>query len=394
MSHVDYGDHAAAVAAAAAGASGDKRDPRSVPRPRKSINQISVLEQVLARETKPKKSTVVELMRQTGLTYAEIRNWFRNQRLKYKMGRRNMPSLDPTGALQVAHMHGAPQGLQGLDGMAMPRAQDLMGGRLDKGKDNEAPVTPGKGDDKFRASAKFKRTKEEWITTFNEYPEGTKQRQELLRELIRGLSKEDRNMLQTFLRPRGPYRGSADATLSKSTQVDRSKEAWTEMERRFGASKTRENKYDPDPAAFFNINPAGMPGLGGGPSQMQNPGSPGGNDPARRQTVVGALDSDMLEGLKQMFSLHRDYLYEVARALNVTDIMRQEIEIAIRKDVKKELAIKQKQKQKEDKMRREKRKAADQLENQLVKQQRTMVQPAMATPMYQMPQLLGAGRLQ
>ena len=76
-------------------------------------------------------------------------------------------------------------------------------------------------------------------------------------------------------------RCSSDKNLSKTTILERAKNAWKELERMFGANKQKAQVEGCSDNLSLN------------------------------------LDRDMLEGLKSLFQAHRDYLYYLVKEMGI-----------------------------------------------------------------------------
>ena len=260
----------------------------------------------------------------TGLTYTEVCRWFRNQRIRSRpqsgdegkglksadggdgvgvhgtlhhpasVGSASGALAPPSGvgaagvgagvgaragtaaASAVSSVAGSSAGLAGAAGGGgagvLPEAHGdgslpiyMTGGLADFGEREEDKHV-------WRNTARFRRSRDNFMEIVTEFPKGSPEREQLLRDLVRCLGRSDREALQACLRPRGPYRGSADPQLKLTTTQERSKEArgrgstwgrgrarppdrrvgatdqgacashrlrssqmWAEMERRFGA---------------------------------------------------------------------------------------------------------------------------------------------------------------
>lgn len=181
-------------------------------------------------------------------------------------------------------------------------------------------VVDGKEDKVWRASSKFRRTRDTFLNIFSDFPKGSAEREQLIKDLVRIMGRADRDVMQTHMRPRGPYRGSADPALKMTTKQERAKEVWVDMERRFGAHGRMDDDENPSPVV----------------------------------TQANGLDANMIEGLKVLFKPHRDYLFAVARELEVTDMLKPEVET----ELKKKFAVKQQRRQELERQKRDKRKIA------------------------------------
>ena len=97
------------------------------------------------------------------------------------------------------------------------------------------------------------------------------------------MTAEDRRQFRQILEPRGPYVPTSDASISRSTLISRTKDAWKTLETTFGAAQGRVE------------------------GSLDNPKS--------------YLDPHMLAGLTAMFQFHRDYLITLTHDLGIAEII-------------------------------------------------------------------------
>jgi hypothetical protein len=183
----------------------------------------------------------------TGLTYAEVTRWFRNQRSRNKgvAGPSDMDSDGPglvddksgdrppaaaagAGAYDPGHgaHHLAAAAAAGAGAgtgapsssaeIAVPLYLNPNLGEAYETREEEKPPA--------RQTAQLRRARDMFLDVFTEFPRGSREREQLLRDLVRSLGRSDRESLLTLLRPRGPYRGSADPALRNITKLERARE--------------------------------------------------------------------------------------------------------------------------------------------------------------------------
>ncbi len=86
-------------------------------------------------------------------------------------------------------------------------------------QDEQDSAEEDEKDDKASAP-RFRQVRSLLTELYRAFPEG-KSRRELLREMCRHMAKADREYIYKLCARRGPYRGSSDRGLSKSTHMER-----------------------------------------------------------------------------------------------------------------------------------------------------------------------------
>ncbi|XP_063676184.1 uncharacterized protein LOC134812626 isoform X2 [Bolinopsis microptera] len=232
------------------------KKPTQVKKLRKSENQIEVLKNYFKANSKPGRENVAQLAAATGLKFLEVRNWFRNARLRNKEGSMNQQGM---GTKSEEDSCG--------------EVSSSTGSNLPINKSQEISMLWERLDNEERKNLLPK-----YLTTWEK---DSPERTEVIRALLKTLSTTERNFVHGAVKPRGPYRCSSDKNLSKTTILERAKNAWKELERMFGANKQKS------PVEGFQDN------------------------------LSLNLDRDMLEGLKSLFQAHRDYLFYLVKEMGI-----------------------------------------------------------------------------
>eukprot|EP00116_Pleurobrachia_bachei_P003484 sb/3463746/ len=224
---------------------------------RKSENQVEVLKRFFTTNAKPGRDKVREIAEATGLSFLEVRNWFRNARLRNKDDKNGGYTLKTDDCCDV---------VSSSTEDCMPLLVSMDDIR------EEMTRLWTKLDDEDRKSM--------LPTFFKVWDKDSPSRTEAIKSVLRCLSTTEKNYVHGAVKPRGPYRCSSDKNLSKTTILERAKTAWKELERIFGANKREKTSYQQD---CLQLN----------------------------------LDQDMLEGLKSLFQAHRDYLYYLVKNMGI-----------------------------------------------------------------------------
>ncbi|KAL5263877.1 hypothetical protein ACHWQZ_G005077 [Mnemiopsis leidyi] len=232
------------------------KKPAQVKKLRKSENQIEVLKNYFKTNAKPGRENVAQLAAATGLKFLEVRNWFRNARLRNKEG------VNQQGL-----------GMKSEDD-SCGEVSSSTGNMIPVDKVHEISMLWDKLDNEDRKSLLPK--------YLSSWEKDSPERTEVIKTLLKCLSTTERNFVHGAVKPRGPYRCSSDKNLSKTTILERAKNAWKELERMFGANK-QKNPTEGCSDNNLSLN----------------------------------LDRDMLEGLKSLFQAHRDYLYYLVKEMGI-----------------------------------------------------------------------------
>jgi len=272
----------------------------------KSPNPLAVLRTHFARSPKPKTEQIRALSQATGLSYEEFSRWFRNERFRksaneqhhklIRNGSANEQNATSTSVVTTSSASSSESKISNSQTSKLSMVSDDKSN--DKEQEKMEMMKP------WRNTVKFRRMRNRWVEVFSKFPCGSRAREEMMKELVRNSNKSDRTKLLHMIRPRGPYRASSDPRVSQATHQERSRECWVELQRRFGADKQSKDRVHPQ----VMID-------------------------SYAQSVLN-LDADMFEGLKRMFSSHRDYLYVVAKALDVTETLKCEVDAEVKKEMK------------------------------------------------------------
>eukprot|EP00118_Oscarella_pearsei_P024481 m.306158 g.306158 ORF g.306158 m.306158 type:complete len:672 (+) comp41013_c0_seq1:173-2188(+) len=127
---------------------------------------------------------------------------------------------------------------------------------------------------------------------FKAYLPDSTDRKELLKCLLKDLDSKEKTAVQLMINTQSYQPDRLEVTSPRQA-----KEAWKELEERFGVTSASKGEDTPPRSDLWE------------------------DDSSSECSQLPCLDPNMLEGLKCMFQCHRDYLYAVAQNLGVAPVV-------------------------------------------------------------------------